>query len=169
MAPSPQDLPERKKRAPARRFEPARLDEAAHAELARLLALLDGIDGTFAHLAGTPGCAAIDPARLEPVAEEIGMACEGVLDDGAPPSASATLAWNLELAARAYGDAIDVVLGTTDENDRPFNPASDYQWSGVTGETDLALVIAVAREARDCAAREGGLEERHGPRRAHPK
>lgn len=64
----------------------------------------------FAALASTPDCAAIDPAGLEPVAEEIGMACERLLDDGAPELASATLAWNLELAARRHGDTIDVVL-----------------------------------------------------------
>ena len=154
--------PEREKRAPARRFAIAHLGEDAAAELARQLAYLDGIDGSFAALAPTPDCAAIEAARLEPVAEEIGMACERLIDDGAPASASATLAWNLELAARAYGDAIDVVLGTEDENGLPFNPATDYAGSGVSGATDLALVIAVAREARDCAAREGGLAERHG-------
>lgn len=162
MAPAAPDLPERKKRAPARSFAIAPLEGDDASELARQLACLDGIDGSFAALASTPDCAAIDPAGLEPVAEEIGMACERLLDDGAPESASATLAWNLELAALAYGDAIDVVLGAEDENGLPFNPATDYARSGVSGATDLALVIAVAREARDCAAREGGLAERHG-------
>jgi hypothetical protein len=160
MAGNDDELPERRKRAPARRFDGTRLDERAVGELKGWLARLDEIDVHFTRIAGMEDFVRIDPAALEPLAEAIGMACEDLLDEGPPAGASRTLAWNLTLAARAYGDAIDVVLGTTDENDQPFNPASDYLWSGVSGETDLALVIGVAREARDCAAREAGLPSR---------
>lgn len=158
---SPTDFePDRRKPAPARRFAGPSRDRRTVEEVARQVSILDGIDATFVRLAGSPGCVSIEPASLEPLAEELGVACEDLYVNSAVPGASATLSWNLELAARAYGDAIDVVLGTEDEKGDPFNPATDYQWAGVVGESDLALVIGVAREARDCAAREAGLPER---------